>query len=149
MTLAERLEGFYGTEGYHRFNLFTPIVATDGVIYFAKEGNAFWALDQMITMRMQLIEKGKDARTPAALWFASNLFSDITQRICAAIGGENGFPDIKIYSPYYAEDIKVDDGVGKFHDRIIFSTSEFDQNKMRNIIKKIITKRILRNIVIT
>lgn len=84
-----------------------------------------------------------DARTPAALWFASNLFSDITQRICAAIGGENGFPDIKIYSPYYAEDIKVDDGVGKFHDRIIFSTSEFDQNKMRNIIKSVKKDTIL------
>lgn len=62
MTLAEKLEGFYGTECYHRFNLFTPIVATDGVIYFAKEGNAFWALEQMVVMRMQLIEKGKIQR---------------------------------------------------------------------------------------
>lgn len=78
-----------------------------------------------------------DARTPAALWFASNLFSDITRRICEAISGEDGFQDVKIYSPYYSEDIKTDDGVGKFHDRIIFSTTDFEHGKMRNIIKQI------------
>lgn len=83
-----------------------------------------------------------DARTPAALWFASNLFSDITRRICSAISGEDGFQDIKIYSPYYAKDIKVDDGVGKFHDRIIFSTTDFEHSKMRDIIKRVKSETI-------
>jgi hypothetical protein len=35
---------FTGTEAYHRFGLF-PDVATDGAIYVAKEGGAFWLLD--------------------------------------------------------------------------------------------------------
>lgn len=57
--LVEQLEQFYGTECYHRFNMFFKTVATDGVIYFAEHGQAFWALDEMCIMRMKLIEKGK------------------------------------------------------------------------------------------
>ena len=56
-TLKEKLEGYYCTEQYHRFNLFTPIVATDGAIAFAQEGGAFWVLDEIVLNRMKLIEK--------------------------------------------------------------------------------------------
>ena len=59
MALAEQLEQFYGTEQYHKFNMFFRTVATDGVIYFAQHGQAFWALDEMCIMRMKLIEKMK------------------------------------------------------------------------------------------
>lgn len=59
MTLAEKLEQFYGTESYYRFNPFISTVATDGVIYFAREGNALWAITEMCCMRMKLIEQRK------------------------------------------------------------------------------------------
>ena len=76
-----------------------------------------------------------EASTPAALWFASSLFSDITKRICEKIHKE--YADVTIYSPYYAEDIKMDDGIGKFHDRIIFSVSDFSDEKMKAIIEEV------------
>ena len=63
----------------------------------------------------------RDASTPAALWFASSLFSDITRRICQEVLKLKNYENITIFSPYYSEEIRTDDGVGKFHDRIIFS----------------------------
>lgn len=76
-----------------------------------------------------------DASTPAALWFASSLFSDITRRLCIEITEQ--FQDVKIYSPYFEKNIKIDDGVGKFHDRIIFSTEQYSNEKINNIIEKV------------
>lgn len=46
MALAEKLQGFYGTEQYYRLTL-TGILATDGVKCFADEGNAYWAVTDM------------------------------------------------------------------------------------------------------
>lgn len=81
-----------------------------------------------------------DASTPAALWFASSIFSDITRRIC--IGVKKNFENATIYLPYYADDIRIDDGVGKFHDRIIFSTEYYDCVKLKNLIKEVKTETI-------
>ena len=44
--LQNELEGFYGTEGYYRLGL-TPIVATDGVKYFAETCSCFWLIDDI------------------------------------------------------------------------------------------------------
>lgn len=85
-----------------------------------------------------------DASSSAALWFASNLFSDITKRICEAIIGECGFEGTQIYSPYYAPDISMDDGVGKFHDRIIFSTENFSHEKLKAILNTVKTETVYR-----
>lgn len=74
-----------------------------------------------------------DASSPAALWFASNLFSDLTKRICAAISMDES---AVIYSPYYAEEEGEWDGVGKYHDRIIFSTEQYSAEKLKDIIRK-------------
>lgn len=66
----------------------------------------------------------KDASTPAALWFASSLFSDVTKRLCDEILKLKGYETIEIHSPYYSDEIRTDDGVGKFHDRVIVSVVE-------------------------
>lgn len=65
-----------------------------------------------------------DASTPAALWFASTLFSDITRRICIKL--KSTFDPFTLYSPYFnKEDEKgLMDGVGKYHDRVIFSVDD-------------------------
>ena len=76
-----------------------------------------------------------EATSPGALWFASSMFSDITKRICEAIIQE--FTDTVIYSPYYDKNIKLDDGIGKFHDRILFSVSDFSHEKMKNIVTQV------------
>ena len=119
MTLAERLEGFYGTEGYHRFNLFTPIVATDGVIYFAKEGNAFWALDQMITMRMQLIENGK---IQSSEWLFFTIASN-GKKADIVVDDGNG----NIYAKKHIAHTDLEKGEYKFYlmDNVLLLPSEY------------------------
>lgn len=78
-----------------------------------------------------------DASSPAALWFASNLFSDITRRICKGISEEASFSEVTIYSPYYASDIDLSDGVGKFHDRVIFSAEGFSHEVMEALLETV------------
>lgn len=78
-----------------------------------------------------------EASTPAALWFASSMFSDITRRLCREITEEKSFTNLQIYSPYYSESICSDDGVGKFHDRIIFSVDSYDKETFMSIIAKV------------
>lgn len=74
-----------------------------------------------------------DASSPAALWFASYMFSDITKRLCEAIT-KSELDDVEILTPSYNENISLIDGVGKFHDRIIFSTSNYSKEVMDVII---------------
>lgn len=76
-----------------------------------------------------------DASSPAALWFASSLFSDAARRICSEI--KNVFEDAVIYSPYFGTDIEIDDGIGKFHDRIIFSTEHYSGEEMKRLIRRV------------
>lgn len=76
-----------------------------------------------------------DALSPAALWFASSLFSDVSRRICIQVRHE--FSDAVIYSPYFGQEIETDDGIGKFHDRIIFSTGKYDRQVMQQLVLKV------------
>lgn len=41
--LEQNLSQFYGTEAYHRLS-FSPIVCTDGVLYFANNAEAYWLI---------------------------------------------------------------------------------------------------------
>ncbi|MBP3610161.1 MAG: hypothetical protein J6J42_07495 [Lachnospiraceae bacterium] len=84
-----------------------------------------------------------DASTPAALWFASSLFSDVTKRICAAVTGPEGLEEVQIYSPYYSPEITMEDGVGKFHDRIIFSAVNFEAERLNALLKKVKRETVL------
>ncbi|MDE7313793.1 MAG: hypothetical protein K2N87_19580 [Eubacterium sp.] len=77
-----------------------------------------------------------DASSPAALWFASSLFSDAARRTCIEVN--HAFSDAVIYSPYFGQETqKTGDGIGKFHDRIIFSTQMYDCQKMQQLILKV------------
>lgn len=68
------------------------------------------------------------AATPGALWTASYMFSYLVKNICAQLVAQ-GLPEENIVSPYYTEDsgkagyelMNKRDGVGLFHDRVIFS----------------------------
>lgn len=78
-----------------------------------------------------------NASSPAALWFASFSFSDITRRLCDAISNpENGF-NAHILSPYYAGKSEINDGVGKYHDRIIFTSNSLNPVKLDSIIEDV------------
>ena len=44
--LQKNFESFYGTQGYYRLGL-VPIVATDGVKYFADTCECYWLLDDI------------------------------------------------------------------------------------------------------
>ncbi len=75
------------------------------------------------------------ATSPAALWFASSFFSDVTKRLCRKLTGT--WKDIQIASPYFGTDIKEGDGVGKFHDRILCSTNSFEEDALKQIIREV------------
>ena len=87
-----------------------------------------------------------NASSPAALWFASFSFSDITRRLCAAIlNPENGF-NAHILSPYYAGKSEINDGVGKYHDRIIFTSNSLNPVKLDSIIEDVKKKTDIINL---
>lgn len=67
------------------------------------------------------------ATSPAALWFGSTLFSDLARRICI----ETEQIREALYSPKFDEADRdgLKDGVGKYHDRIIFKSS-YEENKL-------------------
>ncbi len=68
------------------------------------------------------------AATPAALWAASYMFSLISKTVCETLV-ENGVPETDIIAPYYKKGdtlLSQNDGIGLFHDRIIFRAGKFD-----------------------
>lgn len=56
------------------------------------------------------------AHSPAAMWFASKLFSGLTETICRNLPKQ-----VKILSPYFNGE-SYTDGIGRYHDRIIIKT---------------------------
>ncbi len=83
-----------------------------------------------------IFESISEATKPAALWFASTLFSDLSFRLCRAIRKEWG-EAVVICAPFFdgTEDMK--DGVGKYHDRIFFSVKDENASeKLDRIIRE-------------
>lgn len=74
--------------------------------------------------------------TPAALWVSSYMFSCITKTICEILL-ENGVKEEEIITPYYSKTDKAlldkKDGVGLFHDHIIFAAENFDIKKFNDV----------------
>lgn len=75
------------------------------------------------------------ASTPAALWAGSYLFSSLTRTICELLITEKyNIPKENIVSPYFEPEEELlnrKDGVGLFHDRVIFRVDDehsFDIN---------------------
>jgi CRISPR-associated protein Cmr2 len=59
--------------------------------------------------------------TPAGLWAASYMFSYISRRLCERIVEEGLVAgEDSIISPYFRREDVILDGVGRYHDRIIF-----------------------------
>jgi hypothetical protein len=52
----EMLDGFTGTEEYHRPTMF-PINCTDGVVFLAQKAEAFWLLDAIFSHYMSTRKK--------------------------------------------------------------------------------------------
>ena len=80
-----------------------------------------------------------EARNPAGLWFASSIFSEITRMLCGELHQLNSTESMKvnIISPYYDGIEGEYDGIGKYHDRIIFSVDNWISDKMQDIIDKV------------
>lgn len=75
------------------------------------------------------------ASSPSALWAASYLFSMLSKNICQTLT-ENGVAKEEIISPYYDPDdelLNKNDGVGLFHDRIIFRAESFPIDQFNKI----------------
>ena len=80
--------------------------------------------------------------SPSALWASSYLFSCICRKMCEKLTSDYGVKKEKILSPYFDKDDELlnrKDGVGLFHDRVIFEAGDFDINQLRTIRDSIIT----------
>ena len=80
------------------------------------------------------------ASSPAALWTGSYMFSYLSRTICKLLT-EKGVKEEDILSPYYTEkgDFPTDcDGVGLYHDRIIFRAKSFLLADFADVKKKAI-----------
>ena len=81
--------------------------------------------------------------TPAALWISSYMFSCITRTICDLLL-ENGVTEEEIITPYYSktdtELLCKNDGVGLFHDHIIFAAENFEIKKFNDIKESMLQK---------
>ena len=71
------------------------------------------------------------AHSPAAMWYASSMFSSLTEEICKNI--KEDMPDGNIISPYYTNE-RFNDGIGRYHDRIIIENA--DCGKIEKIVDK-------------
>ncbi len=83
------------------------------------------------------------ASSPAALWAASYLFSSLTRVICEILTEEYGVAEHEIVSPYYRKNdalLNRQNGVGLFHDRILFRADRFEYAAMEDIRAKAIAK---------
>ncbi len=80
------------------------------------------------------------AKDPQSLWFACAIFSEISRELCELITAPNcSFEDVIIYTPYYFHGMKIDDGVAKTHDRIVFSANNVSNDvldKMIHLVKE-------------
>ncbi|WOC31813.1 MULTISPECIES: Cas10/Cmr2 second palm domain-containing protein [Caproicibacterium] len=65
--------------------------------------------------------------SPAGLWAASYMFSYISKRLCEIIvaNGITEKPE-NIISPYFDNKKAASDGIGRYHDRIVFIPSDAD-----------------------
>ena len=82
------------------------------------------------------------ASSPSALWAASYMMSMLSKNICSALV-DSGIPETDIVSPYFDRNDKLidrNDGVGLFHDRVIFKADNFDIAKFKDIRKDAITR---------
>lgn len=79
-----------------------------------------------------IVETLAQASTPASLWYASYMFSELANQICRKL---SGYEKVKIISPYYVskgkEEKKTEKstkvscvGYGKYHDRILFTLND-------------------------
>lgn len=84
----------------------------------------------------------RDAVSPAGLWYASTFFSEFTKQLCSELVDKD--QTINIFSPYFnksnpSNDNAADpsnDGIGKYHDRILFSSSKVNEDALEEIIKE-------------
>ena len=82
------------------------------------------------------------ASSPSALWAASYMMSMLSKNICSSLV-DSGIPETDIVSPYFDRNDKLiyrNDGVGLFHDRVIFKADNFDITKFNDIKKDAITR---------
>ena len=89
-----------------------------------------------------IIETISNAPSPAALWFASYFFSDITRRICEKVYHSDSFKNTIIYAPYYNDGDTDNDGVGKFNDRVIFKAEQITKEVLEGIITDVKTESV-------
>ncbi|TWS95555.1 type III-B CRISPR-associated protein Cas10/Cmr2 [Streptococcus sp. sy018] len=82
----------------------------------------------------------KEAISPTGLWYASKFFSEVTKTLCEHIVYH--CPKAIIFSPYFLEVETQDDGIGKYHDRILFTSPNIEITVLDEIVEKTKSKMV-------
>lgn len=82
----------------------------------------------------------QEANTPIGLWYGSTFFSYFTRTLCSNLSQWDG---VKIFSPYFDNNQLVDDGVGLYHDRILFACPSVTKDSLDSLIEDSIRQMAL------
>lgn len=74
----------------------------------------------------------EEANTPIGLWFGSTFFSYFSRTLCKNL---SQMKEVQIFSPYFDEADLQNDGIGMYHDRILFAFDSEDFSKVNTIIE--------------
>ncbi|HEL9598800.1 TPA: type III-B CRISPR-associated protein Cas10/Cmr2 [Streptococcus suis] len=73
----------------------------------------------------------KEANTPIGLWFGSTFFSYFSRTLCEKLGVQ---PDTTIFSPFFDSKQLKNDGLGLYHDRILFASEKLTSDSLNSLI---------------
>ncbi|MTB64583.1 type III-B CRISPR-associated protein Cas10/Cmr2 [Streptococcus sp. zg-86] len=77
----------------------------------------------------------RKAISPVGLWYASTFFSEVTRQFCESLIEEYG-DEAEIFSPYFETNELQRNGIGTFHDRILFSISDTTKDQLESLISQ-------------
>ncbi|HFI0468323.1 TPA: type III-B CRISPR-associated protein Cas10/Cmr2 [Streptococcus suis] len=73
----------------------------------------------------------KEANTPIGLWFGSTFFSYFSRTLCETLDVQS---DTTIFSPYFNREQLKNDGLGLYHDRILFASETLTSDSLNSLI---------------
>jgi len=91
--LESELQGFYGSEDFHRSSAFTrAIFHTDGVQYLAEKAGAYWLIDAIVSHQM----KPSIAREKFQVWRLVKKPDESKATLICTDGGKDDLPGEKV-----------------------------------------------------
>lgn len=102
--LRSQLEGFTGTEGYHRLTLSRRLVGTDGVAFLAQAANCFWLIDAIASHQPACM---KDEMLQGIQFWTLKVKDQSAKLICERDQGDVFLTQDIPYTDFPLDEIKI------------------------------------------